>query len=42
MKKGESSQGVGMMGMDAQKDVDFIDHGNPKTHPEAPHEHTWK
>ncbi|WP_314595171.1 hypothetical protein [uncultured Selenomonas sp.] len=26
----------------AKKDVDFTDHGNPKTHPEVPHEHTWK
>ena len=26
----------------AKKDVDFTDHGNPKTHPEVPHEHTWE
>ena len=26
----------------AKKDVDFTDHGNPKTHPQVPHEHTWE
>ena len=26
----------------AKKDVDFTDHGNPKTHPEVPHEHIWE
>ena len=25
----------------ATRDVDFDQHGNPKEHPEAPHEHTW-
>jgi len=24
------------------KDVDFTNHGNPKFHPEVPHEHLWK
>lgn len=23
------------------KDVDFTDHGSPKSHPEVPHQHTW-
>ncbi|NLL80604.1 MAG: hypothetical protein GX234_12630 [Clostridiales bacterium] len=23
------------------RDVDMTNHGNPKTHPEHPHEHTW-
>jgi len=22
-------------------DIDYSDHGNPKKHPEVPHEHTW-
>ena len=26
----------------AYRDIDFTHHGNPKTHPEAPHEHFWK
>ena len=26
----------------AYRDVDMSDHGNPKEHPEVPHEHTWK
>ena len=25
----------------AYRDVDMTDHGNPKQHPEVPHEHTW-
>ncbi|MCY9701789.1 hypothetical protein M5W65_17965, partial [Paenibacillus larvae] len=25
----------------ATRDVDYTHHKNPKTHPEAPHEHTW-
>lgn len=25
----------------AYRDVDMTNHGNPKTHPEHPHEHTW-
>lgn len=25
----------------AIRDVDFTNHGNPKTHPEWPHEHSW-
>jgi hypothetical protein len=25
----------------ANRDVDFSQHGNPKQHPEAPHEHIW-
>ena len=24
------------------RDVDMSDHGNPKEHPEVPHEHTWE
>lgn len=23
------------------RDIDFTDHGNPKRHPNVPHEHTW-
>jgi len=26
----------------AYRDVDMSDHGNPKEHPEVPHEHTWE
>lgn len=26
----------------ASRDVDFSNHGNPKEHPEVPHEHTWE
>ena len=26
----------------AFRDVDFDDHGNPRRHPEVPHEHYWK
>ncbi len=26
----------------AYRDVDMTNHGNPKTHPEFPHEHIWK
>ena len=26
----------------AYRDVDMRDHGNPKEHPEVPHEHTWE
>ena len=26
----------------AYRDVDMSDHGNPKGHPEVPHEHTWE
>ena len=26
----------------AYRDVDMTNHGNPKTHPEYPHEHVWK
>ena len=26
----------------ASRDVDMSDHGNPKEHPEVPHEHTWE
>lgn len=26
----------------AVRDVDMINHGNPKRHPEYPHEHKWK
>lgn len=26
----------------AYRDVDMSDHGNPKEHPEIPHEHTWE
>ena len=25
----------------AMRDVDYTNHGNPSTHPEWPHEHTW-
>ena len=25
----------------AEKDIDYSDHGNPKNHPEVPHEHKW-
>lgn len=25
----------------AQKDIDYTDHGNPKEHPQVPHEHKW-
>ena len=25
----------------AYRDVDMTNHGNSKTHPEYPHEHTW-
>ena len=25
----------------AYRDIDMTNHGNPKTHPEYPHEHTW-
>ena len=25
----------------ASRDVDYTDHGNPKAHPEVPHEHIW-
>ena len=25
----------------AKEDIDYTDHGNPKTHPKAPHKHTW-
>lgn len=26
----------------AKEDIDYTDHGNPKTHPKVPHRHTWK
>ena len=26
----------------AYRDVDMTNHGNPKEHPEVPHEHTWE
>lgn len=26
---------------DAKRDLDYTDHGNPKKHPEVPHEHYW-
>mgnify|MGYP004556642971 FL=1 len=26
----------------AYRDVDMSDHGNPKEHPEVPHEHMWE
>ena len=26
----------------AYRDVDMTNHGNPKIHPEYPHEHVWK
>ena len=26
----------------ATRDIDYTHHKNPKTHPEAPHEHSWK
>ncbi len=25
-----------------EKDIDYTDHGNPKTHPKVPHIHPWK
>lgn len=25
----------------AIKDIDYTTHGNPKTHPDVPHEHKW-
>ena len=26
----------------AMRDLDYTNHGNPKTHPEWPHEHIWE
>jgi len=26
----------------AVREIDFTNHGNPKTHPEWPHEHIWR
>jgi hypothetical protein len=26
---------------DAKRDLDYTNHGNPKEHPEVPHEHYW-
>lgn len=26
---------------DAYLDIDYTDHGNPKTHPTVPHQHEW-
>ena len=27
---------------DVYLDIDYTDHGNPKTHPTVPHQHRWK
>ena len=31
----------GITNGNAYRDVDMTNHGNSKTHPEYPHEHTW-
>lgn len=28
--------------VERENDVDMNNHGNPKEHPEVPHEHKWK